>query len=104
MKVVPCGYRLVVKQDSLTEVDDIYKRASKSNIIIAHQEVSREQMAVDTGIVLSIGPDVWADFKQPWCEVGDRIVFAKYAGKVVGDGEDKVIVLNDEDVVAVLKD
>lgn len=103
MKVKPCGYRLVVKQDHIDEKDDTYKRAAALGLQIAGTEKDREQMGIDTGIVLEIGPECW-EGKDPWCQIGDRVVFAKYAGKVVGKDENKVIILNDEDVVGVIND
>lgn len=100
MKVIPCGHRIVVKR----EESDIAKRARQSNLFIAEVELKRENNAVDVGIVESIGPTAFKDFGgNPWCKVGDKIAFAKYAGKVVGTELDPRIVLNDEDVVCVLE-
>jgi co-chaperonin GroES (HSP10) len=63
-----------------------------------------------------VGPDAWKAFHYnsnpngeefvPWARVGDFIAFAKYSGKMLEDPEDgqKYIVINDEDVVAVLRE
>lgn len=104
--IKPAGHRVVVKQDKLEEVDPKYAKAKSFGLVLAeHQDIKREQNGVDTGVVLSIGETAWKDFDtDPWCKVGDRIAFAKHAGKYLKDGEDEVLIINDEDVVAVLGD
>lgn len=104
MRIKPAGHRVVVIQD----ISETEKKASQIGILIANDERKRESAAVDTGIVESVGPTAFLDFVEkfggePWCKVGDRIAFAKFAGKVIGEGEDKRVVLNDEDVVAILE-
>jgi co-chaperonin GroES (HSP10) len=103
--IVPLLHRILVKQDSLEEKDEVFARAKKANIIIdVGSERDREQAAIDSGEVVSIGPTAFRDFgfDTPPIKVGDFIVFAKYGGKTVVDPETKVkyVVLNDEDVVA----
>lgn len=96
----PAGHRVLVKQDDLSNVDEAYARAKRVGIHLV--EDKREQAGVDSGTVVAIGPSAFKDFGgDKWCSVGDRIAFAKYSGKVVEDGGDKFIVLNDEDVVYV---
>jgi co-chaperonin GroES (HSP10) len=79
------------------------QRLKKAGIDIPKQHKDREESIVDTGTVLEIGSDCWAEFKEPWCKVGDKVAYAKYAGKAIKqkDGS-KLLVLNDEDVCAVL--
>lgn len=99
----PAGHRVLVKQDEISEVDKQYASARKAGLIV--QTEAREQAGVDSGVVIAIGPNAFKDFGgEAWCSVGDRIAFAKYSGKVVEDGDDKFIVLNDEDVVYVYGD
>ena len=103
--IKPAGHRLVVKPYKQAEVDDVFRK---------HKEIlkdfqKREDLSVDKGIVLSIGPTAWQNESHgytPWCKVGDEIVFAKFSGKEVEDPEtgEYVFVLNDEDVVAVVKE
>lgn len=105
MKITPILHRILVKPDVLEEVDDNYKRAKQAGIILESLEREREQAAVDTGIVVSMGPTVFKDFgaDNP-LKVGDRVVFAKYGGKAIYNPvEDvKYVALNDEDVIAIL--
>ena len=104
MKHKAIGFKLVVKPDPVIE-------KTKSGIIVATDK-KLERNATTTGVVLDIGPEAFrahnkaANFKDyvPWCQVGDRITYAKYAGKWV-DGEteeEPVLILNDEDVTSVV--
>lgn len=113
MSISPCGHRLTVKPFKQAEVDEVMKAATDSGFLqsfkIINSNEKREDASVDRGIVLEIGPTAWQNEShgfKPWCKKGDEILFAKFAGKFVTDpetGED-VCVLNDEDVVAVIKE
>lgn len=104
--IVPILHRILVKQDKLEEKDETYKRATASGIVIPNlDERSREQAAIDTGVVVSMGETAFQDFgaKNPLV-IGDYVVFAKHAGKLIVDPEtdEKFVALNDEDVIAKL--
>jgi len=71
-------------------------------IIIAIDEKA-ERAATGSGVVVQIGPACWPD-QEPWCKVGDHIIFARHSGKFhkdVDTGEDYVMI-NDEDVQIVI--
>ena len=96
----PCGHRVLVKQDPI-------KKKSTGGIIIAYENEAAEQQAGVTGTVVEVGPTTQKDPSlggEPWAKVGDRILYAKFAGKQFTDPNTKeqFLVLNDEDVVAVL--
>ena len=113
------GHRVLVKVEKLEEADEVYKRAARAGIQFADTEDSRRARAgLDKGTVVQVGDDAFKAFYlhanpsdermiffRPWCDKGDTIAFAKYSGKVIEDPEDglKYVVINDEDVVAVLK-
>lgn len=105
--ISPCGHRLVVKPHTQEQVDEVLKRARAAGLTIVNSNQEREDASVDRGVVLSIGPTAWKTESlgnSPWCKVGDEVLFAKFAGKIVEDPttKEKVFILNDEDVVAVL--
>jgi co-chaperonin GroES (HSP10) len=109
INVTPCGHRVLVKQDSLKERDATFKRAIAAGLALPeHTEIRREQLSVDTGVVLKVGPTAFKDYGgDPWCKVGDRVAFAKHTGKVFRDPKDKEVlylVQNDEDIIAVIGD
>lgn len=105
----PCGHRLVVKPFKQEEVDEVLKKHAEflQGFTIVNTNKKREDASVDRGVVVSIGPTAWNDFGgTPWCKVGDEILFAKFSGKFIDDPEtsDTFCILNDEDVVAVVKE
>ena len=99
--IVPLGHRLLVKPEDVQEIDAAYAAAKRVGIEIAGQEMKREQAGVDKGTVVSIGETAFKDFgTEPWCKVGDRIIFTRYGGKNIKDtDETEYIIINDEDVV-----
>ena len=114
------GHRVLVKVEKLEDVDPVYAAAKKAGLAFAEHlsEHQRAVMGVDKGTVVEVGSDAFKQFYincnpddnrmmffRPWCEKGDTVAFAKYSGKVIEDPEDgqKYVVINDEDVVAVLK-
>lgn len=104
--IIPVLHRIIVKQDKLEEKDQIFKRAKEAGLFVDLSEKSREQAAVDTGTVVSIGPTAFKDFgaEQPPIILQDSVVFAKHAGKIIVDPEDgeTYIALNDEDIICKL--
>lgn len=106
MVIKPILHRIIVKPDTLEDIDEVWKRARQAGLDLGDfNERKREQAAVDTGTVLSIGPTAFKDFgaDNPLKE-GDRIVYAKYGGKAIDDPQTKIkyVALNDEDVIAIL--
>ena len=94
-----CGWRLAI---DVEPVED----KTESGIIVHRDEIKKR--ATDKGVVLAIGELAWKDPKfggcEPWCEVGDRILFVRYAGnqqenELTGM---KYTLINDEDVMGVL--
>lgn len=108
--IEPVLHRILIKQFDVTERDKTFQSAKASGIILAGTQMDREQAAVDRGTVLALGPTVFKDFgAESVLEVGDEIVFARHSGKTVRDPDQadddntKFIVINDEDVIAILK-
>jgi co-chaperonin GroES (HSP10) len=104
--IYPCGHRVLVKQTDYDEHDEVFKSAKAAGLVIEKNKEVRYQASVDEGVIIAIGSTAWKDFGGEWAKVGDTIVFAKNAGKFVKDPDDEdthYVVLNDEDVVAVIK-
>ena len=55
-----------------------------------------------------MGSDAYADKNKfpngPWCKKGDWVVFAKYAGSRVKIEGGEIRILNDDEILAKLKD
>lgn len=97
MSLVPVLHRIVI------EPEDIETKTA-SGIILAINEKA-ERKAVEKGKVVSIGDTAFKDFKAEVTPViGDTIYFAKYAGKEIQDNGKNYIILNDEDVICIVKE
>ena len=103
MKMKAPGHRVLIKPKEVM-------KQSEGGILLALDE--REYKAnTSEGEVVSIGPTAWMAYDywipmtdkrnplwEPWCKVGDKVYYAKYAAKWIEiDGEEFVLV-NDQDV------
>lgn len=118
MKYKTPGHKILVRLDPLEEEQEIAKNFkgladSKFKIVKPDGQDYRERLGVDTGVVVSIGKMAWKAIDgnqegwEPWCKVGDRIVFGRYCGKLVPDpdtGNEDLYVINDDDVQLVLEE
>ena len=94
MRLKPLNDRVVVKR--LEE-----KEVRKGSIIIPDTAKEKPQ----EGEVIAVGPGkVTDDGKlQPMSvKVGDKILFGKYSGSEVKLGEDEVLIMREEDILAIL--
>lgn len=111
--ITPCGHRVLVRQEKYEEQDEVFRSARGAGIEIITDRNVRYQASVDKGTIVSIGKTAWKDFGDaPWAEKGDMVVFAKNAGKMVHDPVEKdvpekdrtpYVLLNDEDIIAILR-
>ncbi len=105
MKPKTPGFRVLVKPDNFKEIDPRVAAARKAGLEIVFNNEKREQVTVETGVVVELGPSAFKDYGDaPWCKVGDRISYARHGGMYVTDPDnDKEtwLVINDEDVVMV---
>jgi len=94
------GNRVIIKPDDIEEV-------TAGGIVIAQTAnyIRDEKAATTTGIVIGYGPAAWLDpimGGEPWVDIGDRIVYSRYAGKFVidPDSEEEFVVINDDAIQA----
>jgi len=102
----PVGKHILVKPHKLEDFDPVYQRAAKAGIAMPElKEKVMAQRAVERATVVAISPTAWKDWfdGQPWCKVGDEVIFAKYGGHVIKEEDDEeFILLNDEDVLCII--
>jgi chaperonin GroES len=95
----PVGWRILVKPKEI-------KETSKGGIILTTEATKeREQMANTTGEVVAMGDEVFKskEFSKPWCKVGDKVIFAKYAGLMyLGKDGLHYRLINDTDITGTL--
>lgn len=94
----PTGHILLVLPDEV-------ETTTSSGIVLAtpgqHQ---REEMAQTEATVIELGNTAYRDQVSPWCEIGDRVIFAKYAGTVSKGRDGRTYrLINDLDVKAILE-
>lgn len=99
--IKPVGPRILLLPDQIEE------RSQGGIIKFTGTEKLREELAQTEGTVVDIGDSA---FREPpfdadssdWCAVGDRVIFAKYAG-LISEGLDgkKYRIVHDRDIVAI---
>jgi co-chaperonin GroES (HSP10) len=96
----PTGWRLLVlpfKANAKT----------KGGLYLSEQSIERSQVASTCGLVLAVGPHCYDKEKfpeGPWCKKGDWVIFARYAGSRIMIDGGEVRLLNDDEVLATVKD
>ena len=81
---------------------------SKGGIIIAQESLDRARVAVQAGYVLRVGPLAYGDKDKfttgPWCKEKEWVIFARYAGSRLQIDGGEIRILNDDEVLATVKD
>ena len=100
-------HRILISPTKIEEKDAAFAAAKRAGIDLSEtKEFKREQQGVDEGTVVSFGPIAFRDFgtENP-LTVGDKILYARHAGKPVKDPDtdEEFLVINDEDVVCILR-
>jgi len=98
--LTPILHRIILKLDSIEEV-------TAGGIVIPKEFVDKERKAVEIGTIISMGDTVFKDYggSIDTVKVGDRVLIAKYSGKDVEDIDGtKYVVINDEDVLVIIKE
>jgi len=96
----PTGWRMLVLPFKM-------KEKTKGGIIMGQDTLEKQQVASQCGNVLAMGPDAYGDKQRfpdgPWCKVGDGVMFARYAGSRIKIEGGEVRLLNDDEVLATIK-
>jgi len=81
---------------------------TKGGLYLTDKAIEEQQLTTNVGLILSMGSDAYGDKDKfpngPWCKKGDWIVFARYAGSRVKIEGGEIRILNDDEVLAKLKD
>lgn len=96
-KLIPVGHKILVLPDKV-------EQTTESGIITTvGEKLKQEELAQTEGVLVAIGNNAWSDQKEPWAKVGDRVIFAKYAGHNREGRDGKLYrILNDLDIGAVI--
>jgi|TARA_R110002012_G_scaffold9225_2_gene42530 co-chaperonin GroES (HSP10) len=96
----PSGYRILV-------LPFTPKSKSAGGIIFSQESLDKARIATTCGYVLKMGDLAYKDkekFGQPWCKLGDWVIFARYAGSRLPIEGGEVRILNDDEVLGTIKD
>ena len=94
MKLKPIADRVVLKQLEAEET-------TKGGIILATKSQEKPQEAE----VLAVGPGGMVDGKEVTMQVqvGDKVIYSKYAGTEVKLGDDEYVVVRHNDILAIVE-
>ena len=107
MTVKAVLHRLVVKPVELEVYDEVDAKLKELGFAKAITEESKyHKTQVDQGYVLDVGPTAFLDYVKKHdlpipVKVGTLVTYARHSGKGLKDGEDEVVVINDDDVIAI---
>jgi co-chaperonin GroES (HSP10) len=96
--IIPLLHGVLVKPDNV-------ETKTEGGIILPEEVTNKERKAVEYGTVVRTGPRAFIDYgRSPdVLSAGDRISFARYAGKEIRDTDDTVYLLvNDIDVLCLV--
>ncbi|MCI6174155.1 MAG: co-chaperone GroES [Clostridiales bacterium] len=95
MKLVPLSDRVVLKELEAEET-------TASGIVLPGQAKEKPQQAE----VIAVGPGGVVDGKEVVMnvKVGQKVIYSKYAGTEVKLGEDKYVVVRQNDILAVVEE
>jgi co-chaperonin GroES (HSP10) len=83
-------------------------KATKSGILLADKSLDEAQIQTVAGYVLRLGPLAYKDNKKfpdgPWCKEKQWVIFARYAGSRFKIEGGEVRILNDDEILATIKD
>lgn len=108
------GWRVLVRPVPIA-------KKTKSGLILPDETIDHKELLTTAGRVLAMGPLCYtrsdmlkreydADFGivpeviDPWCSVGDYVLYARFAGAKFSYGGVKMLMLNDDEILAVLDD
>ena len=91
----PVGYRILVRPRGVIE-------KTKGGIYLTDSNKETQSYLNSVGQVIAMGPECYSDRKTPWCKVGDHVVFGRYAGAKVSVQNVKMVIINDDEILATL--
>lgn len=98
--ITPLLHSVLIKPDEV-------ETKTASGIVIPDMVTDKERKAVEYGTVVTVGPRAFIDYgREPTIlKGGDRISFARYAGKGIKDVDGvEYILVNDIDILAKIED
>jgi len=92
----PVGYRILIRPRGVIE-------KTKGGIILTDSSKDGQSYLNSVGQVIAMGEECYSDRNKPWCKIGDWVVFGRYAGARVSVQNVKMVLLNDDEIIATLE-
>jgi len=92
----PVGYRILLRPQGVIE-------KTKGGIILTDSNKDNQTYLNSVGQIIAMGDECYSDRKKPWCKVGDWVIFGRYAGARVSVQNVKMVLLNDDEIIATLE-
>ncbi|MGL5633767.1 MAG: co-chaperone GroES [Sarcina sp.] len=95
MNIKPLGNRVVIKRA-------VAEEKTKSGILLTGAAKERPQYAE----VLAVGPGVIVDDirQEMQVKVGDKVLYSQYAGNDIKVDGEEVIIIKEDDILAIIED
>ena len=92
----PVGYRILIRPKGPVS-------KTKGGIYLPDKNKDTQSYLNSVGQVIAMGPECYSDRKQPWCKVGDWVLFGRYAGARISVQNVKMVIVNDDEIIASLE-
>ena len=102
MKVIPTQFTALIMPDSVEEKSD------SGRLFLPDTARTRLQYAVDRGKIIAVGEGFYSDRPGPKPEVGQKVIFDRYAGSLINIEENgqrtDYRLVNDDKIIAILEE
>lgn len=94
MKLIPLGDRVILKQKEAEET-------TASGIVLPGQNKEKPSQ----GVIVAVGPGKEVDGKltKMYVKEGDNVVFSKYAGTELKNGDEEYIIISQDNILAIIE-
>ena len=94
-RIFPVGRRVLVRKLPVEET-------TAGGIVLAKEYVDSQEAKQAYGEVVAIAKEAFIDvYNERQCQVGDQIIFRAYAGVSADSDDSELVLINDQDVLAV---
>ena len=101
MKIHPTEFKVLIKPDKV-------ESQTSGGLYLPDSARDKQPYSVDRGEITAVGEGFNRDLPGPVPEVGDRVIFNRYAGSLITVVEDSERVdyrlCNDKDICAILEE
>lgn len=93
--VIPVEYKVVIYPDPVEKMCGVIEKPPSA--------IEKEHMMQAEGVLVAKSDMAFEDWKCDLPNIGDRVMFSKFSGQFITEGENEFRVMNDKDIVAILR-